>query len=131
MKKILLIESNQSILENFTEYFEKEGFEIISARNGTTGVAMARKCEPDLIISEIQLHGIDGYEVLRLIIKKFSTSCIPFIFCTTKCEAIDKTNAMDLGADDFIVKPVSLELLNVMANTWITAGSRRPTCVLA
>lgn len=131
MKTILLIESNQFFRENFTEYFEAEGFKIITACNGTAGVAMARTCGPDLNISEIQFHGIDGYEVLRLIIDKFVTSCIPFIFCTTRCEAIDRVNAMNLGADDYIVKPVSLELLNTVANTWIAAGSKRSTCALA
>ncbi len=73
MKTILLIESNLNILENFKEYFEMEGFEIFSANNGLSGVAMARKCLPDLIISEIMMNGIDGYEVLRLILDKSRT----------------------------------------------------------
>ncbi len=67
MKKILLIESNSNILENFTEYFEIEGFQILSARSGTAGLALARECKPDLIICEIMMLGMDGYEVLRLL----------------------------------------------------------------
>ncbi len=86
---------------------------------------MARKCLPDLIISEIMINGIDGYEVLRLILDKSRTFDIPFIFCTTKCEAIDRINALQLGADDFVVKPVSMEILNSIASTWIASGSKR------
>ncbi|MEO7263999.1 MAG: response regulator [Ferruginibacter sp.] len=129
MKKILLIESNLNILENFKEYFEIEGFQIISANSGSAGIAMARECKPDLIICEIMMLGMDGYEVLRLLLDRSAshpvTHNIPFIFCTTKCEIIDRIKALKLGADDYVVKPVDMEFLNIMANSWIQSGSKR------
>ena len=129
MDTILLIESNANILDNFTEYFEIEGFKILSASNGNMGVEMARKCLPDLIISEILMNEIDGYDVLYLILHTSNTSGIPFIFSTTQAEKKDKALALKLGADDFIVKPFGMEQLCEMARKWIKSGSKRYTQV--
>jgi len=125
MDTILLIESNANILDNFTEYFEIEGFRILSANNGNMGVEIARKCLPDLIISEILMNEIDGYDVLYSILHTSNTSEIPFIFSTTQAEKKDKALALKLGADDFIVKPFGMEQLCEMAKKWIKSGSKR------
>jgi DNA-binding response OmpR family regulator len=125
MHTILLIESNPSILENFTEYFEIEGFRILSANNGTKGVAIAREFRPDLIISAILTNEINGYDVLRLLLRSARTSAIPFIFSTTKCEKSDEAMALLSGADDYIVKPFTMERLTVMAKKWIKSGTQR------
>jgi len=125
MDTILLIESNSNILENFTEYFEIEGFKILSANNGNKGVEIAREFLPDLIISAILMNEIDGYDVLRLILHTSNTSEIPFIFSTTKCEKNDKVLALKIGADDYIVKPFTMEQLCEMARKWIKSGSKR------
>ena len=125
MNTILLIESDPDILENFTEYFEMEGFKILSANNGTAGVEIAREFLPDLIISAIFMHGMDGHQVLRLLLATPKTFRIPFIFCTTKCQIMDRIYALNLGADDYVVKPASMEHLSAMANTWIKSGSNR------
>ncbi len=131
MNTILLIESNSNILENFTEYLEIEGFRILSANNGHKGVEIAREFIPDLIISAMGMHEIDGYDVLSLILRTASTSEIPFIFTTTQCEKKDKLLALQFGADDYIVKPFSMELLCEMAKKWIKSGSKRQGCPLA
>ncbi|MEP7165861.1 MAG: response regulator [Ferruginibacter sp.] len=125
MKTILLIESNSNILENFTEYLEIEGYNILTADRGGRGVEMAREFMPDLIICEILMVGIDGYEVLRLLLDSSKTFAIPFIFCTTKCEKTDRLVALELGADDYMVKPISMELLYTKAKRWISTGSKR------
>jgi DNA-binding response OmpR family regulator len=125
IKTILLIESNPDILENFTEYLEMEGFNILAAKSGNAGVMIARACIPDLIISEILIQEMDGYEVLRLLLNSPQTSEIPFIFCTTQNENSDRVLALTLGADDYIVKPNSMERLYMMANRWIESGSKR------
>lgn len=125
MKTILLIEGNKAILENFTEYLELEGFHILGARNGIHGLEMAREFLPDLIFSEIVLIESDGYAVLQLLLAAPQTFGIPFIFCTTKSENIDKQRAMQLGADDFIVKPNSMNLMCALAQQWIRTGSKR------
>ena len=125
MKTILLIESNSSILENFTEYLELEGFQVLGAKNGLYGIKMALEFLPDLIISEIILIETDGYAVLELLLAAPQTFGIPFIFCTTKSEKKDKQQAMQMGADDFIVKPNSMDLMCTMARHWIKSGSKR------
>ncbi len=125
MDTILLIENNANILENFTEYLEIEGFKVLSARNGIKGVEIARSCMPDLIISEIVMSELDGYDVLRLILHSYYTYKIPFIFSTTKCEKRDKLLAIELGADDYLVKPFGMEILCDMARKWIRSGSKR------
>jgi len=125
MDTILLIDNNAAILENFKEYFEIEGFTILVANKGSTGIEMANECMPNLIISEIIMYEMDGYEILRLLSGKDNTSGIPFIFSTTKSEKVDKIKALDLGADDYIVKPFCMELLSEMARKWIRSGSKR------
>jgi DNA-binding response OmpR family regulator len=125
MNTILLIENNAAILENFTEYFEIEGFKILTANQGSKGVKIARECKPDLIISAILLGEMNGYDVLRLLLNNANTAEIPFIFSTTKCEKTDLALALKLGADDYIVKPFNMELLTEMAKKWIGSGRKR------
>ena len=97
----------------------------MSAKNGSKGVEIAREFLPRLIISEILMNEIDGYDVLNLILHTSNTSAIPFIFSTTQSEKKDKALALKLGADDYIVKPFSMEQLCEMAKKWIKSGSNR------
>ena len=125
MKTILLIEDNNDILENLTEYLEIEGYKILMAANGKKGVALARECKPDLIICDVLMGEMGGHEVLRLLLEASETNEIPFIFSTSMSEKIDKTESLALGADDYITKPFEPETLLRMANAWIESGSRR------
>jgi DNA-binding response OmpR family regulator len=125
MKTILLIESNNAIRENLAEGLEMEGYNILMSDNGKMGVELAKTCKPDLIISEILMQEMDGYEVLRLLLGTDKTKRIPFIFSTTMSEKKDRTLALGLGADDYIVKPYGFEPLFAMAETWIKSGSKR------
>jgi CheY-like chemotaxis protein len=125
MKTILLVDSNSDNLENFTEYFETEGFNILAARDGHRAVKMAGDYMPDLIISEIMMSELTGYDLLSWLLQTPETCGIPFIFCTTKCEAGDRSMALKLGADDYIIKPTCMERLCEMARKWIESGSSR------
>jgi CheY-like chemotaxis protein len=125
MKTILLIEDNNNILENLTEYFELEGYRILIANNGERGVELARELIPDLIICDVLMPQMDGHEVLQLILETARTYEIPFIFSTSMSEKIDKTEALIAGADDYIIKPYDLEILLEMAKKWIKSGSIR------
>ena len=127
MKSILLIEDNFNILENLIEYFEMEGYYIFSTNNGKKGIELAREFIPDLIICDTPKPGIDGHEVLRLLLDKVATSEIPFIFSTTNSETIDRSTAIKLGADDYIIKPFELETMLQMAKDCIRSGSKRQT----
>jgi DNA-binding response OmpR family regulator len=125
MKTILVIEDNKDILENLTEYLEMEGYQILAANNGKRGVELAREFIPDLIICDVLMREMDGYGVLHLLLDTSETYEIPFIFSTSMSEKVDRTEALRLGADDYIVKPFDMELLLKMAKTWIKSGSNR------
>jgi DNA-binding response OmpR family regulator len=125
MKTILLIEDNSNILENLTEYLEIEGYKILVASNGKKGVEIAREFIPDLIICDVLMPDMDGHEVLRLLLDTAKTYEIPFIFSTSMSEKIDRSAALKLGADDYIIKPFELEKLLKMAKIWIKSGSVR------
>ena len=123
MKTILLIEDNIDILENLTEYLELEGYKIITANNGKSGVQLAKVFIPDLIICDTLMPGMDGYEVLRLLMETATTADIPFIFNTSNSENIDREKALQLGADGYIVKPFEVEALLKMIKASIKSGS--------
>jgi DNA-binding response OmpR family regulator len=125
MKTILVIEDNRDILENLTEYLEMEGYKILAANNGRRGIDLAREFIPDLIICDVLMQEMDGYEVLHSLLDMSETYEIPFIFSTSMSEKVDRTEALILGADDYIVKPFDMELLLKMAETWIKSGSNR------
>ncbi|MBK8568158.1 MAG: response regulator [Saprospiraceae bacterium] len=118
MKKILLIEDTPEILENFTEYLEMHGYEVHAADNGKDGVAFAAEISPDLIICDALMADMDGFEVLRLIKKSAKTAGIPFVFSTSMSENLEKSEALALGADDYLVKPFDLSKLLEVAEKW-------------
>jgi len=125
MQTILVIEDNEEILENLIEYMEMEGYKILAANNGQRGVELARELIPDLIICDVLMGGMDGHEVLRLLLDSAKTYEIPFIFSTSMSEKVNRAEALKLGADDYIIKPFELEDLLKMVKTWIKSGSRR------
>ncbi|RAU82754.1 response regulator [Pontibacter arcticus] len=115
MKKILLIEDNPEIRENTAEILELANYTVVEADNGKTGVDLARKELPDLIVCDIMMPQLDGYGVLHLLSKNPETSGIPFIFLTAKAEKEDFRKGMNLGADDYLTKPFDdVELLDAI-----------------
>lgn len=125
MATILIIDDNIPILENLTEYFEIEGYKILTADSGKKGIELAREHIPDLIICDTKMPIMDGYEVLHLVLDLTKTYEIPFIFSTSNSEKVDRTKALALGADDYIVKPFALQKLLVMAEKWLKSGTVR------
>ncbi|MCD6011828.1 MAG: response regulator [Flavipsychrobacter sp.] len=107
MQTILIIEDNQDIRENVEEILTLSDYKVITAPNGKEGITMAQSKQPDLIICDIMMPGIDGYGVLHVLHKEPETQKIPFIFLTSKSERSDFRAAMELGADDYITKPFS------------------------
>ncbi len=111
--KILVIEDTADVRENIAEILESENYEVYKAENGTIGVEVAEKVQPDLILCDIMMPQMDGYEVLEALRKKVSTSTTPFVFLTAKNTREDLRRGMALGADDYISKPFTIdELLN-------------------
>lgn len=105
MKKILIIEDNDSIRENTEEILLLSNYKVFAAANGKTGVDLALRENPDLILCDIVMPVLDGYSVLHLLRKNQTTRNTPFIFLTARTEKQDLRKGMELGADDFITKP--------------------------
>src|SRR5690349_2753 len=101
MKKILLIEDNEDLRQNTAEILELANYEVLAAENGLKGMEAAVEFHPDLIICDIMMPGLDGFEVLDALNKKGPTKSIPFIFLTAKSERKDFRKGMESGADDY------------------------------
>jgi len=104
-KKILVIEDENIVRGNIKSLLAEEGYTVFTAKNGTEGIKIARKEYPDLILCDIMMQGIDGYEVLKELSQDDCTKSIPFIFLTAKVEKEDIRRGMNLGADDYLFKP--------------------------
>ena len=114
-KKILFIEDEKNVRENIQSLLEEEGYEFLSCSNGKAGIESAMKNKPDLILCDIMMQGVDGYEVLERLSNDENTRSIPFIFLTAKVERADIRLGMELGADDYLLKPFKAdELLNAI-----------------
>tara|TARA_Y100001972_G_scaffold127745_1_gene185626 strand:+ start:11055 stop:12107 length:1053 start_codon:yes stop_codon:yes gene_type:complete len=114
-KKILIIEDQEDVRENIAELLDLSNYEPFTASNGKEGVKKALEIKPNLILCDIMMPEMDGYEVIYLIGKNPEIASIPFIFLTAKSEMSDFRKGMNLGADDYITKPFEeMELLNAI-----------------
>jgi len=118
MKKILIIDDYEPLLDEIVEFLNIEGYEAISAKNGAEGIQMAQDFLPDLIICDINMPKIDGYQVYKLLQTIPETINIPFIFLTAKVQAEDFKKGLKLGVDDYITKPFEIDdILNSIEKT--------------
>src|SRR5680860_1080070 len=101
MKKILIIEDHKDVRENTADILELSGYETDTAADGEIGINKARQFKPDVIICDIMMPVMDGYNVLEALGKNRATASIPFIFLTAKSEKSDVRKGMNLGADDY------------------------------
>jgi len=117
MKRILIIEDEIDLLETTFDFLTVAGFDPHTAKDGAEGVQMALNILPDLIICDIAMPKMDGYEVYKALQENTLTSSIPFIFLTAKATMNDLRTGMQLGADDYITKPYSFDdlLLSIHA----------------
>lgn len=115
-KRILVIEDDVSLREFMIKYFlEKEGYHVITAENGEIGLEKAKQELPDLIICDIMMPKMNGYEVIQALHEYTPTARIPFIFLTAMSDRANIRDGMNLGADDFLTKPfVSQELITAV-----------------
>ncbi|WP_013322474.1 response regulator transcription factor [Gloeothece verrucosa] len=109
MTRILLIEDDDLNCTLLQECLESEGFHIISAENGLQGLQQARQHLPDLILCDIMMPELDGYSVLLQLRQDPITAFIPFIFLTAKTTKAEQRRGMELGADDYLTKPLTAE----------------------
>ena len=105
MTKILVIEDEIGIRDNVVDILELEGFETLAAQDGQLGIELAMKQLPDLILCDIMMPDIDGYQVLMEVRDNLATAMIPFVFLTAKADRPSVRYGMELGADDYLTKP--------------------------
>lgn len=114
---ILVIEDDEIIRSIIFEFLELKEFNVISAEDGCIGAHLAQELQPDLILCDINMPKLDGYGVLDKIRKNPSTAKIPFIFLTAEPDSDSRERAVQLGANDYLTKPVNIrKLFQAIAN---------------
>mgnify|MGYP000274069851 CR=1 FL=1 len=104
MKKILFIEDESALQKTLSDYLKKEGYEVISALDGESGLRLAQTQKPDLILLDLILPKMDGFEVLRKLMENPETKEIPVIILTNLERMEDISRALELGAKTYLVK---------------------------
>jgi two-component system alkaline phosphatase synthesis response regulator PhoP len=122
-KKILVVDDEQDILDLISYNLSKEGFKVFTAADGIQGLETAKTCKPDLVILDIMMPGKDGFEVCRSLRQDPSFSSTAIMFLTAKSGEIDQILGLELGADDYIQKPISPRVLLARVKTMLRRGS--------
>ncbi len=106
--KVLIIEDDTDVLELLSRTFQKTGdFDVASACDGAIGLQMARTERPDVLLLDLMLPGMTGFEVCRILKADATTRLLPIVMVTAKADEFDRINGFELGADDYVVKPFS------------------------
>lgn len=121
MPKILLIEDNEMNRDMLTRRLVRRGFEVISAADGEAGVVSAHYRQPDLILMDLSLPNLDGWEATRRLKMHEATSHIPIVALTAHAMTSDRKRAMEAGCDDYETKPVEIKRLLTKINSHLGA----------
>ncbi len=122
--RILVVEDDIDISKMLRIYFDSQGYEVLVANRGNDALEICRKKLPNVVVLDIQLPDIDGYEVCRNLRGNTRTSYVPIIFLTQKDERSDKIAGLELGADDYITKPFDIEELKLRVEGAIRRSQR-------
>ncbi len=104
---VLVIDDEKDLIELLRYNFEREGFDILEAADGTSGLRMAREQQPDMVILDLMMPGLDGLEVCRELRSDPTTRGLPIIMLTARAAEADRVVGLELGADDYVTKPFS------------------------
>ena len=105
--KALIVDDEQAIVDLVRFHLEKEGMTCFEAANGEKALQLAREHRPDLMVLDLMLPGVDGLEICRLLRRDQNTASIAIIMLTAKAEEVDRIVGLEMGADDYVVKPFS------------------------
>ena len=124
-RKVLIVDDERSIVDILKYNIEKDGTKVICAYDGLDGLALARSEDPDVILPDVMLPGMDGFEVCRTL--RAEGNNVPIIMITAREEETDKVFGLELGADDYITKPFSMrELIARIRTNMRRAASMLP-----
>jgi len=107
-KKILIVEDELTLQETIAYNLKHQGYEVFAASDGDAAIAIAKESEPDLILLDIMLPGMDGFEVCRILRKDM---IVPILMLTARDDEIDRVVGLEVGADDYLTKPFSMREL--------------------
>jgi two-component system phosphate regulon response regulator PhoB len=125
-QKILIIEDEADLREILKFNLSKEGYVVLSAKHGESGLAMARAELPSAIILDLMLPGMDGLQVCRLLKRDTLTAGIPVVMVTAKGEDVDVVTGLEVGADDYVIKPFSVRVLIARVRKVLRRGDAEP-----
>lgn len=115
--KIIVIENDGLFLEFMIDFLEESGFQVVGAHNGVLGLELAKSQMPDLMICDIRMPGLSGYDVLSKLRRDVDTENIPVVFLTAEQADSDRRRAIELGANDYLIKPFKINHLIEVINT--------------
>jgi len=122
--RILVVEDDIDISKMLRIYFDSQGYEVLVANRGGDALELCRKKLPNVVVLDIQLPDVDGYEICKSLRSNTRTSYVPIIFLTQKDERSDKIAGLELGADDYITKPFDIEELKLRVEGAIRRSQR-------
>jgi len=111
MARVLIVDDSPTEMYKLTGMLEKHGHQVIQAKNGADGVALARQEQPDAVLMDIVMPGVNGFQATRQLSKTPETAHIPVIIVTTKDQETDKVWGQRQGAKDYLTKPVDEDTL--------------------
>ena len=125
---VLVVEDEENLLEALKYNLEREGYLVLTAEDGATGLETARAASPDLVVLDVMLPEMDGLEVCRILRRE---NDVPILMLTAKGEEIDRVVGLELGADDYVAKPFSMrELMARVAGDAAAAPAVRRRALL-
>ena len=111
IKKILIVDDSPTERQALSEMLAKNGFTIVTAESGEEAIAKSKSELPDLILMDVVMPGMNGYQATRTITREEATKHIPVVMCTSKGQETDKIWGMRQGANDYLVKPIDPKVL--------------------
>ncbi len=108
MNRVLIVEDDTTLLETLDYNLTRQGYETLTAKDGREALRLARQKEPDLILLDVLLPGIDGFEVCRILRREMN---VPILMLTARADEVDKVVGLEMGADDYLTKPFSMREL--------------------
>ena len=109
VSKVLVVDDSPTERQSLTEILTKNGFEVVTAQDGDEAVSKAKATMPDLVLMDVVMPGLNGFQATRAITKDDATKHIPVFICSTKDQETDKVWGMRQGAKDYLVKPVNAD----------------------
>ena len=123
MKKILVVDDEPTLVATLKYNLERDGFQVVTADDGVSAINLARSHRPDLVLLDLMLPGLDGFEVCRILRRETQA---PILMLTAKGEEIDKVVGLELGADDYVTKPFSMRELIARVRAVLRRADIRP-----